>query len=412
MNKLILHSDMNNYYASIECLYNPRIRDKPVAVVGDAEARHGIVLAKNQIAKRFGVKTGDPIWLARQKCREIVTVPPHFDRYLRFSSMAREIYGQYTNRVESYGLDECWMDLTGEGEPQKEGRDIADRIRRTVRHELGITASIGVSYNKIFAKLGSDYQKPDATTVITQENYREVLWPLPASDLLFVGPATTRKLACRGVHTIGELANADPCFLHRLLGKNGLTLWQYANGRDSSRVAFMDEAAQIKSIGNSTTAPRDLVSEQDIRITLYVLCESVAARLRAARLRCTGVQVGIRDFKLYSINRQGRLARPCCDAETIFKQAFALFHAHHTGQPVRSLSVKAFALTGASALQLSLYPEAMRQDRQEQLETALDEIRRRFGNFSVRRCVMLADPELSRMDPQSDHIIHPVPFIA
>ena len=221
LNRTILHSDMNNFYASVECLYNPKLRGKPLAVGGDAEARHGIILAKNYEAKRFGVQTGEALWQAKQKCRELIIVEPHYDKYIRFSQMAREIYGEYTDQVESFGLDECWLDVTGSEKLFGTGRQIADQIRERIKFELGITASVGVSFNKVFAKLGSDMKKPDATTVIPPDSFREKVWPLPVNELLYVGRATHRKLHTYGVNTIGDLAKADVNFLKLVFGKVG-----------------------------------------------------------------------------------------------------------------------------------------------------------------------------------------------
>ncbi len=263
---MILHSDMNNFYASVEILYDPTLRDKPVAVAGDEEARHGIVLAKNDIAKRFGIRTGQVLWEARQQCPGLVCVPAHYERYLAFSAQARDIYTSYTDQVESFGLDECWLDVTGSVGLFGEGPAIADDIRGRMKRELGLTVSIGVSFNKVFAKLGSDMKKPDATTVITPENYRDKAWSLPVSDLLYVGPATTRKLNQYGITTIGELAQANPDLLYWLLGKNGIMLHQFANGQDHSGVRRYYAVPPMKSIGNSTTAPRDLVSESSVQV--------------------------------------------------------------------------------------------------------------------------------------------------
>ena len=300
MERIILHSDMNNFYASVECLYNPDLRGKPVAVAGDPEARHGIVLAKNEEAKRFGVQTGDPLWMAKQKCPDIVFTPPHYDRYMQFSAAARKIYGEYTDQVEPYGLDECWLDVTGSMKLFGDGKTIADELRHRIRQELGVTVSVGVSYNKIFAKLGSDMKKPDATTVITSERFKEIVWPLPVSDLLYVGRATHQKLKRYYIKTIGDLAAADRRFLQCLLGQNGLMLWKFANGLDTSPVSNIGAKSLIKSIGNSTTAPRDLVTDEDIKITLYVLCESVSARMREYGFVCDTVQLGVRDNELQS----------------------------------------------------------------------------------------------------------------
>ena len=323
MKPVILHSDMNNFYASVEILYDPTLRDKPVAVAGDEEARHGIVLAKNDIAKRFGIRTGQVLWEARQQCPGLVCVPAHYERYLAFSAQARGIYTSYTDQVESFGLDECWLDVTGSVGLFGEGPAIADDIRGRMKRELGLTVSIGVSFNKVFAKLGSDMKKPDATTVITPENYRDKAWSLPVSDLLYVGPATTRKLNQYGITTIGELAQADPDLLYWLLGKNGIMLHQFANGQDHSGVRRYYAVPPMKSIGNSTTAPRDLVSEDDIKITLMALCESVGARLREQNCLCSTVALGIRDNRLLSYDRQAKLNRPTANTLDIWERPWS-----------------------------------------------------------------------------------------
>ena len=411
MDRIILHSDLNNFYASVECLYNPKLRGKPVAVAGDPEARHGIVLAKSYEAKRYGVQTGDPLWMAQQKCRDIVFVPPHYDRYMQFSKIAREIYSEYTNQVEPFGLDECWLDVTGSVNLFGEGKVIADNLRQQIRQELGVTVSVGVSYNKIFAKLGSDFKKPDATTVITSDHFREIVWPLPVSELLYVGRATHSKLKRYGIHTIGDLAAADQCFLESILGKNGLTLWLFANGLDTSPVSNIGAKSLIKSVGNSTTTPRDLTSDEDVKITLYVLCESVSARMREYDFICRTVQIGMRDNELFSYERQGKLAYPNRTAKGMAEKAFELYKQSHTsGKPIRSLSVRACDLDVSENEQLSLLPEIAAIQKQEDLERSVDELRRRFGHFSVQRGLLLADRELSSLNPKDDHVIHPVSF--
>ncbi len=409
--RIILHSDLNNFYASVECLYNPALRDKPVAVGGDAEKRHGIVLAKNYEAKKYGIQTGETLWQARRKCPNIVFVPPSYDLYLKYSRIAREIYSEYTDRVESFGLDECWLDVTGSAHLFGGGENIAGKIRERIKSELGVTASIGVSYNKIFAKLGSDMKKPDATTVITRENYQDTVWPLPASDLLFIGQATYTKLKRYGYNTIGRLANADPHLLKTFLGKNGVMLWQFANGLDLSPVSSADEKVLIKSIGNSTTAPRDLISDQDIKITLLTLCESVAARLREQDFTCSTVQISIRDNQLASYTRQGGLLYPSCLCNEIFEKAYALYRANRPDRPVRSIGVRACRLTHRTSLQLSFLPELVKRQEQERLERTIDALRSRFGFFALQRGVALMDKALSNLDAKSEHIIFPESFL-
>ena len=411
MNKrIILHSDLNNFYASVECLYHPEYRGKPLAVLGDPEARHGIVLAKNYEAKSRDVRTGDPKWMAEQKCPGIVFVPPHYELYMKHSRLVRQIYSEYTDQVEPYGLDECWLDVTGSTRLFGSGEEIADKIRKRVKSELGVSVSVGVSFNKIFAKLGSDLKKPDATTVIECDRFKEVVWPLPVKELLYVGRATHNKLKRRGISTIGDLANANPESLKFWLGKMGIVLWQFANGLDTSPVSNIGAKSLIKTVGNSTTAPRDLISDEDIRIILTVLCESVSARLREYGFICRTVQLGIRDNELEWIERQGKLEIPNRTAKSIFELSFALYKKHANGKPVRSLSVRACDLEPVDFMQLSLLPETRRLEKQEELESVVDGLRSRFGHFSVKRGIMLTDRKLSDLDPKGEHIIHPMSF--
>ena len=410
MDRVILHSDMNNFYASVESLYHPEYRGKPMAVAGDPEQRHGIVLAKNYEAKAFGVQTGDPLWLAKQKCPDIIFVPPHYDRYLQFSQMAKEIYSDYTDQVEPFGLDECWLDVTGSINLFGSGKTIADTLRERIKKELGITASVGVSFNKVFAKLGSDLKKPDATTMILPDQFRETVWPLPVSELLYVGKATHQKLRKYGIRTIGDLALTDVRFLEQVLGKNGVMLWQFANGLDQSPVSNIGAKSMIKSIGNSTTSPRDLESDDDVKITLFVLCESVSARMREYDFVCRTVQIGIRDNELRSYERQGAMTYPNRTVKDLFDQSFSLFQLHRPEKPVRSLSVRACQLSVMGNEQLSLFPEEFKLQKLERLDTAVDRLRERYGHFSVQRGIMLTDRELSNLDPKRDHLIHPIGF--
>lgn len=411
MERVILHADLNNFYASVECLYNPSLWDKPVAVGGDAERRHGIVLAKNELAKKYGVQTGETLWQARQKCPALVFVPPHFERYLRYSKLAKEIYAAFTDQVEPFGLDECWLDVSGSTRLFGSGRTIADTIRREIRRQLGVSISVGVSFNKIFAKLGSDMKKPDATTVISRGNFKDTVWPLPVGDLLYVGRATRRKLAAYGVDTIGQLAGMDVHALEYVLGKNGRMLWEFANGMDTSPVRSAAEKPMVKSVGNSTTAPRDLTSEQDMKITLYVLCESVAARLREYGLECAAVQVSLRDNALYTYERQGRLGTPTDLAESIFELAYALIQQHKPEKPIRSVGVRGYKLSPAGETQLSFLPAEHRAQKCGAIERAVDGLRARFGYSCIQRGILLADPFLAGVNPKEDHVIHPVGFV-
>lgn len=408
--RTILHVDCDAFYASVECLLNPALRGKPMAVIGDPELRHGIVLAKSQEAKRFGVQTGDAIWQAQQKCRDITFVPPHFDQYLKFSHLTKEIFSDYSDRCESFGLDESWIDLTGCTQLFGSGETVANQIRSRVKRELGITASVGVSFNKVFAKLGSDMNKPDGTTVIPYNGFREKVWPLPVKDLLYVGRATTNKLKSYGISTIGVLAQTPVEFLEWRFGKIGRMLWMFANGLDTSPVSNIGAKSLIKSIGNSTTAPRDLITDEDIKITLYALCESVAERLRAHGFRCRVVQITIRDNSLFSYERQKKLQLPACTSQELFEVAFALYQRHKNGLPVRSLGVRAANLLLLDAVQLSLYPDVAKVQGRERLEEAVDEIRSRFGHYALQRGIMLTDRQLA-INPIDDHVIHPIGFL-
>ena len=408
--RVILHSDLNNFYASVECLYHPEYRGKPLAVLGDPKARHGIVLAKNYEAKAYGVQTGDPMWMAKKKCPDIVFVPPHYNLYMKHSKLIREIYSEYTDKVEPYGLDECWLDVSGSTMLFGSGENIANEIRKRVKFELGVSVSVGVSFNKIFAKLGSDMKKPDATTVIESNRFKEIVWPLPVKELLYVGRATHAKLKRKGIFTIGDLANSNPENLQFWLGKMGVVLWQFANGLDISPVSNIGAKSMIKTVGNSTTAPRDLMTDEDIKITLMVLSESVSARLREYGFICRTVQIGIRDNALEWFERQGKLEIPNRTAKSIFELAFSLFKKHTNGKPIRSLSVRACDLKPMDFIQLSLLPDVAQLQKQEELESAMDNLRNRFGHFSVQKGMMLCDTELSNLNPKNDHIIHPMSF--
>lgn len=414
INREILHIDLDAFYASVECLYNPSIRNKPVAVCGDVDLRQGIVLTKNYIAKKYGVKTGDALWQARQKCPELVCVPANYDKYLTYSELAREIYSDYSDQCEPFGLDENWLDITGSIKLLGSSGNIAKEIQSRVYSELGVTASIGVSFNKVLSKLGSDMNKPNGISIIDQEHFREKVWPLPVNDLLYVGRSTHKKLQDYGVNTIGDLAKLDTSWLEFKFGKIGVMLWDFANGRDNSPVSNIGAKSMIKSVGNSTTAPRDLVCDNDVKITLYALAESVSERLRDHDLRCTTVQITIRDNALSSYERQRKLAHPTNATHDIFAAAYVLYQQNHTGDnklPIRSIGVRGCNLIHEKNVQLSLFPDIARTQKQEQLDLTLDSIRSRFGHFSVQRGIMLTDRSLSSLDAKIEHIIHPVGFL-
>ena len=406
--RTILHSDMNCFYASVEMLYHPELEGKPLAVGGDPEARHGIVLTANYIAKKCGVKTGMALWQAKQVCPEIIFVPPRMDLYLRFSNMAREIYSEYTDKIEPYGIDEGWLDVTESSSIKGDGMKIAQEISDRIKYELGITVSIGISWNKIFAKLGSDYKKPDAITQFHRGNYKEIVWGLPVSELLYVGRQTNKKLQKLGIHTIGQLAQIDEKLLESHFGKIGLVLWAFANGYDSDPVCMEGYEAPVKSIGNSTTTPRDLETDLDVWIILMALSESVSARLRKHGFKCNVVEISIRDNGLNSITRQMHISQPTNITDEIVKAAFELFKKHYRWEhSIRSLGVRGSDLVMEDIpVQLDLFDNQEKREKLERLDRAVDEIRRRFGYFSIQRAAMYQDKVLSHLDAGT-HTVHP-----
>lgn len=398
MERTVLHVDCNKFYASVECLHRPEIRNRPVAVGGSAEDRHGIILTKNEIASKYGIKTAEPIWHAKQKCPELVVVPPNFPLYVRFSNMARKIYKEYSEFIEPFGLDENWIDVTG---CRKSGEEIANEIRCRIKFELGITVSVGVSWNKIFAKFGSDYKKPDAVTVINKANYKNIVWNSPCSDLLFVGRSTAKKLNSYGIYTVGDIANSDCSFLRSVFGKNGEMLYRNANGLNTSPVTRVDDEQAAKSVGNSITTPRDMVNNADVKAVLMMLCESVAQRLRKQGVKGKTVSIYVRDKDLKSFTRQGQLAS-CSDVSSeILDEAMLLFLQNYDWvKPVRSIGVSVSDF-GNDFLQFDLSGNARRHEKLERVEHTVDDIRRRFGDSAVLRATLLCSDDLksAKKDP-------------
>ena len=408
MERVILHIDCNKFYASVECLHNPEIRNKPVAVGGSPETRHGIILTKNEIASKYGITVGEPLWKAYQKCPDLIVVPPNFPLYVRFSNMARNIYKDYSDYIEPFGLDENWIDVTGD---KRGGENIALEIKERVKSELGITVSIGVSFNKTFAKFGSDYKKPDAVTVITKDNYKDIVWKSPCSDLLLVGPATTRKLAGYGIYTIGDLAQSDIGFIKSILGKNGVVIHNFANGIDPSAVSHKDDERALKSIGNSTTTPRDMVTDDDVKSVITVLGESVARRMREQGVRGKTVTITVRDKNLYHFTRQCKLQNSTDVSIEIINAAMKIFRENYVwNNPIRSIGVAVSDFNVDEGVQYDLSGTVEKREKLERLEKAVDNIRQRFGNYAVQRASLLKDEKLSRLNPHDDHNIHPVGY--
>ena len=367
----ILHCDCNCFYASVEMQEHPELRGKSIAVCGDPEARHGIVLTASYPAKRMGVKTAMPIWEAKQHCRDLIVVPASYGKYQKYSSYVREIFRDYTDQVESFGLDEAWLDITGSlglfGNPVKIAKEISDRIKR----ELGITVSIGVSFNKITAKLGSDYKKPDAITVIEPDTYKQIVYPLPVGDLLYVGNATQRKLGSYGIRTIGQLAETNPEVLKGWFGVMGYTLSAFARGLDQTPVAKQDAHSAIKSVGNSATTPRDLTTDEDVWLMLVLLSESVAMRMR-------------------DLGSKRNYSWP---------------------KPLRGIGVRGADLCPADcAVQLGFFSNEEKREKLEHIDKAVDTLRQRYGYRSVQRAVVYTDPVLGGINAYDDHNIHPVGY--
>ena len=392
MKRVILHSDMNAYYASVEAMLNPQLKGKAIAVCGATEDRHGIVLAKSELAKRAGVKTGMVNYEAKQLCPDIIMVPPQYDQYLKYSRLAHEIYYRYTDLVEPYGMDECFLDVTGSG-IFGSGVEIAEQIRAATKSELGLTVSVGVSYNKIFAKLGSDMKKPDAITVITEDNYREKVWPLAASDLLYVGRATDAKLAKYGIHTIGQLAATDPENLRYWFGVNGLKLWQFANGADVSRVMHKDFVSPVKSIGHGITCTADLNDEDEVQKVMLELSQDVGHRLRVHGLAATGVQVSIRGNDLFGSQFQCKLPFKTQLPSEISSAGFSLFRERYRwNTKVRAVCIRAIDLVPKNDVeQLSMFIDTAKRDRRERLEDTVEDIRRRFGKRAITYALLMND---------------------
>lgn len=387
MNRTILHSDCNCFYASVELLHHPELRGKPVVVGGDTEARHGIVLTADYIAKRYGVKTGMALWQAKQVCPDITFLPPRMDLYLRFSRMAQEI---------------------------------SSRMKK----ELGITVSVGVSFNKIFAKLGSDYKKPDAITTMYEDEFQRKAWCLPVSDLLYVGNATNKKLYSMGIRTIGDLAKSDETLLVRKLGKMGSILWAFANGYDESPVKLENTSAPVKSVGNSITTPRDMETDEDVKIVLYILAESVAARLRENGFRCRTVEISVRDKELFHFSKQVKLQNASNITKEIAEAGYRLYKDNYRlpaddkelkssrpeffQKPLRSIGIRGTDLvTDYFWEQLDMFMDPQAREKQMKMDETVDIIRKRFGFYSVQRGLMYRDRILSACDAKSDYTVHP-----
>lgn len=391
--RTILHCDLNNFYASVACHDNPLLKDKVVAVGGDVEERHGIILAKNELAKQYGISTGEAIWQAKQKCPSLIVVPPDFKRYMYFSKKVRGVYERYTDLIEPFGIDECWLDVTGSHRLFGSAVDIADTIRNEVKNEFGLTLSVGVSFNKVFAKLGSDLKKPDATNLIPFERFKEIVWPLSVNRLLGVGRSTEKKLNSLAIFTIGDLAATDPEVLNIRLGKNGVMLWHYANGDENSSVLKNDYKYTPKSIGRSVTCPKDLCNFSDVYRVFLSLSEEVARELRKEDMEAHSIQVHIRDDLLQVHEFMMRLDQAVQASRRLADEGIKLLKRNYDFQrPLRSVGIRAVALgryTGEC--QLSFFEDRMKLIKLDMLETSVDKVRERFGDDILVRASLMSD---------------------
>ena len=388
--RTILHVDINSCFASIETALEPSLKGHPIAVCGSVEDRHGIVLAKSEEAKRFGVRTAETVWQAKRKCPSLITVPPHYSEYLRYSGAARRIYEDFTDQVEPFGLDECWLDVTGSTKLFGSGEAIAQTIRKRVKSELDITVSVGVSFGRIFSKLGSDMKKPDAITCIEADSFREKIWCLPASDLLGVGRATEKVLSGYGIHTIGELAATSDDFLKCRLGKNGLAIKKYANGLDDSPVMRSDYVSPVKSIGHGITTMQDLENNAEVWCVMLELVQEIGTKLRTHKKKAGGIAISIRNNELYTKEWQCRISIPTQSPTYLAKTAFALFAKNYQWEhPIRSVTVRAINLFEENCpIQYDLFTDVKSLDRQERLDAAIEQIRFRFGKDAIKNGVL------------------------
>lgn len=411
-NRIILHSDINHCYAQIEEMKVPQLREIPMAVGGYEESRHGIILAKNDLAKTYQIKTGETLREAKAKCPSLCILHPNYEEYLYYTERVKDIYRAYTDKVESYGLDEAWIDVSESAGLFGDGYALAKQIQKRVYAEIGLTISIGMSYNKIFAKLGSDMDKHMGLTLITEKNYKEKVWCLPVEALFYVGRATKKKLHQYSIETIGQLASLPVGWMKDHFGKVGELLWQFANGEDVSEVALSTQKDPVKSIGNAITAPKDIRTFEEAKIVYYVLVESVASRLREQGLQGDTVTIYLRDKKLQSFTRRRKLVQGVCLADEIMPHVLSLLKENYTFTlPLRSIGI---AISGIEAdmgmRQINLFVSEEERNKQKKLEETIDQIRFKFGFYKARRCGTLMDEVLSGFNPKEEHIIYPESF--
>jgi DNA polymerase IV len=409
MERIILHCDLNNFYASVECFYNPSLRNKPVAVCGSKKDRHGIVLAKNYIAKKYKIRTGEATWEAKNKCPNLIIVPPNFELYLKMSKIVRNILKEYSDQIEAFGIDENWIDITNISNISKNSLGTTRLIQKRITEETGLTTSIGLSFNKIFAKLGSDSAGRNCIEEISISDFRRKVWPLPISDLLYVGRSTRKKFYNMGVLTIGKLANLPIEFLKEKFGKWGETLWIFANGYDKSPVAQVDDNPIIKGIGNSLTSPKDLLNDEDVKVLIHLLSESISKRLRANNFKGKCIQLWIKDKNLKSIERQSQLFEHTFLSSIIAEKAFEIFKKNwYWYENIRALGIRVTNLIPSNKfIQLSMLNN--RERKRELIDICIDELKEKYGNEKFHKAIVLKDKNLSS-NPLDANKIHPVSY--
>lgn len=392
--KTILHCDANNFYASVACKLDPSLQGKCVAVCGDPDKRHGIILAKNEMAKKYGIKTGDVIWQALNKCPQLVLCAPEYDQYVKYSNLLFDIYSEYTDRVEPFGIDECWLDVSESVNLFGNGENIANTLRERVKNELGITISVGVSFNKIFAKLGSDMKKPDATTIINTENYKSKVWNLPVSDMLMIGRRTAKHLASIGIDTIGDLATTNTQVLKDHFGINGIKYYEYANGICDEQVKFCYDKHIPKSIGNSTTMPKDITTIKQATSVIMALSEMVAIRLRRYNFYAGGVSFGVKSNNLEYLSKQKKLDTPISNAGQICDEVLPIYDSlsKQLGRPIRAISVSVYDLQDSdSNIQMSLFDDAIRQEKLKKFDQCIDKLRLKYGYGVIKSASIMSN---------------------
>lgn len=410
--RVILHCDINHCYAQIEEMKFPQLRDVPMAVGGHEEERHGIILAKNDEAKKFHITTGESLREAYAKCPHLRIVHPDYEEYIYYTDRVKDIYHEYSDKVESYGLDEAWVDVSESLPLFGSGYEIAKLIQTRVYQEIGLTISIGVSFNKIFAKLGSDMDKHMGLTEITKENYKEKVWGLSVGELFYVGRATKKKLQYYSIETIGQLAQLPLGWMKDHFGKMGEWIWWFANGEDVSEVALSNHKEQVKSVGNAVTSHKDVCTFEEAKLVYYVLVESIASRLKEQGLAGNIISISLRSKELITFHRQRKIAQATNLANEIMPHVIELLQENYTFQvPLRTIGVSISGIEKDSAYrQMNFFVSEEERHKQKCLEETIDGIRMKFGFSKAKRCAMLLDKKLTNFNPKEDHIVYPVSF--